>query len=188
MSALLDLNACLNGTICVQCGKEGADIRCRTCQGFPMFCDACCTDRHAFLPFHAIERWKDGCFWPTSLRNLGLVIHMGHGGVACPSTDKGNLFTYGELEIVDTSGVYKHNVQWCKCVGAAKPYLQLIHAGFYPASMLRPESAFTQDVLRYFHVDYMECNTTAMAFYRKIRRLSNADDPDSVAVCTSSTY
>jgi hypothetical protein len=52
----------------------------------------------------------------------------------------------------------------------------------YPASLTRPETAFTFGLLDYFHIDYLECKTSAMNFYSKLRRLTNSRFPHEVPV------
>jgi hypothetical protein len=37
----------------------------------------------------------------------------------------------------------------------------------FPASHLRPETAFTFDVLEHFHIDAMECKTATASFIKK---------------------
>jgi hypothetical protein len=40
--------------------------------------------------------------------------------------------------------------------------------GLFAASLQRPETAFTFNVLDYFHIDAMECHTAASNFVAKI--------------------
>jgi hypothetical protein len=37
--------------------------------------------------------------------------------------------------------------------------------------------------LDYFHIDSMECKTSASSFFSKLRRLTNSSNPLSVPVC-----
>ena len=41
-------------------------------------------EKHTLLPFHRIEIWKNHCFLPARLMDLGHVIHLGHNGQPCP--------------------------------------------------------------------------------------------------------
>ncbi|KAG1843030.1 hypothetical protein F4604DRAFT_1517518, partial [Suillus subluteus] len=52
----------------------------------------------------------------------------------------------------------------------------------FPASTSRPRTAFTFDVLDHFLIDALECKTSAMSFFQKLRRLTNNAFPDSVPV------
>lgn len=69
---------------CTRCGDE-PKWRCITCLGRPVLCASCCQTEHRRHPFHRIEVWEDGHFKPGWLRQLGLVIHLGHSGDACPN-------------------------------------------------------------------------------------------------------
>jgi hypothetical protein len=62
-----------------------------------------------------------------------------------------------------------------------------LRLGLYPASIERPETAFTFSLLDYFQVDAVECKTSANNFYNKLRRLTNSLFPDTVPVSHSST-
>ncbi|KIK73109.1 hypothetical protein PAXRUDRAFT_94457, partial [Paxillus rubicundulus Ve08.2h10] len=51
-------------------------------------------------------------------------------------------------------------------------HLQLLQAQLFPASISRPENAFTFDVLDHYHIDNLECKTTATFFFSKLLRLT----------------
>ncbi|KAG2047197.1 hypothetical protein BDR06DRAFT_852282, partial [Suillus hirtellus] len=85
--------------------------------------------------------------------------------------------------IVHSSGVFTHNVSWCQCPGSHhEHHLQLLQAGLFPASTTHPRTAFTFKVLDHFLIDALECKTSAMSFFEKIRRLTNNAFPDTVPV------
>jgi hypothetical protein len=103
--------------------------------------------------------------------NLGYTLHSGHGGQECPhsTSDQETL-----LCIVDVIGVFHHKFRWCGCPSAEPFYAQLLRLGLYPSSMERPETAFTFSLLDYFHIDAVECKTSANNFYNKLRRLTDS--------------
>ncbi|KAI6137012.1 hypothetical protein F5141DRAFT_1059940 [Pisolithus sp. B1] len=43
----------------------------------------------------------------------------------------------------------------------------------FPASISKPKTAFTFDVLDHFLIDALECKTSAMSFYQKLKRTGN---------------
>jgi hypothetical protein len=53
----------------------------------------------------------------------------------------------------------------------------------YPATTNRPETVFSFAVLDYFHIDSLECKTSALNFYNKLRRITNSQFPNRVPVC-----
>ncbi|KAG1877557.1 hypothetical protein F4604DRAFT_1924204 [Suillus subluteus] len=134
-------------------------------------------------------------------------MYLGHGGEPCPNLshqpdpspweDLGSMedvFAQEEgdtindtqlgvsnLVIVHSTGVYSHSVSWCQCPGAEKAHhLDLMKARLFPASLTRPRSAFTFDVLDNFLIDALECKTSAMSFYQKLRRFTNNAFPDKI--------
>ncbi|OAX31536.1 hypothetical protein K503DRAFT_794935 [Rhizopogon vinicolor AM-OR11-026] len=85
------------------------------------------------------------------------------------------------MTIVHSTGVFTHNVLWCHCPGSGhQQHSQLLKAGLFPASISRPQTAFTFDVLDHFLIDALECKTSAMSFFQKLCRLTNNASPDSV--------
>ena len=84
--------------------------------------------------------------------------------------------------IVHTTGVLQHHVRWCTCPDHAKEDIQLLRSRLFPASTIRPGTAFTFDVLDHFYVDAMECKTSGDSFFQKLRRLTNNAFPDVVPV------
>jgi hypothetical protein len=52
----------------------------------------------------------------------------------------------------------------------------------YPSTIKYPATAFTFSVLDNFHIDAVECKTSAYNFFNKIRRVTNNEFPDTVPV------
>ncbi|KAI6102118.1 hypothetical protein F5141DRAFT_1190031 [Pisolithus sp. B1] len=72
------------------------------------------------------------------------------------------------MTIVHTEGIFSHKVLVCKC------------PGLFPASISKPKTAFTFDVLDHFLIDALECKTSAMSFYQKLKRFTNNAFPERV--------
>jgi hypothetical protein len=70
---------------CQLCEDDAAAWRCRDCLFNPILCTSCCRDNHASHPFHRIDHWTGSFFEPAWLFQVGLVLHLGHNGQACPS-------------------------------------------------------------------------------------------------------
>ena len=87
-----------------------------------------------------------------------------------------------KLVVVDVSGVHQLAINWCCCKGAPDHAAQLFEDSLFPASNSRPSTAFTFAVLEYFHVDAVECKTSASSFFSKLRRLTDFSSPQSVPV------
>ncbi|KAG1829195.1 hypothetical protein EV424DRAFT_1317176, partial [Suillus variegatus] len=50
------------------------------------------------------------------------------------------------------------------------------------ASTSHPWTAFTFDVLDHFLIDALECKTSAISFFQRLRRLTSNAFPDSIPV------
>ncbi|KAI6135945.1 hypothetical protein F5141DRAFT_1185130 [Pisolithus sp. B1] len=86
------------------------------------------------------------------------------------------------MTIVHTEGIFSHEVSVCKCPGSDPNdwHLDLLHQRLFPASISKPKTAFTFDVLDHFLIDALECKTSAMIFYEKLKRFTNNAFPERV--------
>ena len=75
--------------------------------------------------------------------------------------------------VVTSSGILRRRMKWCRCSGTVKPHIQLLQLNLFSASIERPSTVFTFDVLDHFHIDAMECKTAALNFYNKLRRFTS---------------
>jgi hypothetical protein len=194
---------------CRRCLEKEGKFRCLSCFGCGLLCHSCCLEAHSTLPFHSIEKWTGEFFKKTSLHAEGFILHLGHGGLCCPantssSATEANAAVDGEdeeleeadevllegwepkdkraLVLIDISGVYQLNVSWCCCPNSPDHATQLFQHQLFSASTSRPSTAFTFGVLEYFHIDAVECKTSASNFSSKLRRLTDFSNPQSVPV------
>ena len=72
------------GPHCAHCSTKAGYWQCEDCFGSQPMCRECCRLRHSDLPFHHIEYWTGTHYERDWLCNLGVVIHLGHGGKPCP--------------------------------------------------------------------------------------------------------
>lgn len=207
---ILDLEKPPANQMCLRCHSQQGYFRCKECVSRGLFCRTCCFTVHRNTPLHHIEKWTGQFFDATSLNQEGFVLHLGHDGEPCPTnqitrdregvqpgssdedegeSDAGEVPLAGWekqdrqcLVIVDTSGVHQLRIGWCQCETAAEPHIQLLRNRFFPASIKRPSTAFTFTLLDHFHIDSVECKTSASSFFSKLRRLTNSSSPHSVPV------
>lgn len=180
--------------------------RCFDCLSEPLFCAKCCRNDHWRLPFHKISKWNRDFFEDTSMTRLGLEIYLGHEGLPClvlgnmqewedtnePIYELPNdLTTITELPIwngrdcttvVDKSGVHSLVIRFCQCPNSCTPDKQLFEAGMFLASFTQPKTAFTFPVLDGFLLDNLECGTSALNYYSKLRRMTSSIFPHLVPV------
>jgi hypothetical protein len=110
----------------------------------------------------------------TSLRDVGMVVQLGHDGMECPAPGPLQL----NFPVVDTSGVHFINIQFCEChsqPGASHHQTQLLRVRWLPSSVARPRgaSAFTFDVLDSFHLLTLQGKTAAFDFYLSMAHKAN---------------
>ncbi|KAG2073301.1 hypothetical protein BDR04DRAFT_1127297 [Suillus decipiens] len=150
-------------------------------------------------------QWTGSFFQETSLLKVGLHIHLAHDGTPCPSSStdySSDVFQWSDTDddiddnypeghfippvrdldqpaitIVDKSGVHSLSICYCHCPGALSRDMELFQAGLFPASFTRPKTAFTFAVSDNFLLDNLECGTSAMNYYSKIRRLTSSIFP-----------
>lgn len=213
ISEILDLEKPPTSQSCFRCQSQHGCFRCKECFSQALLCRSCCFTIHRNIPLHRIEKWTGQFFDTTSLNQEGFVLHLGHGGEPCPASHTGRENKEAQLGIsdedegeeedeshkvplagwekqdrrclviVDTSGVHQLRIGWCQCETAVEPHIQLLRHHLFPASIKRPSTAFTFSLLDYFHIDSMECKTSASSFFSKLRRLTNSSNPHSVPVC-----
>ena len=95
-------------------------------------------------------------------------------GPAVPGTHR--------IVVVTSTGIFRRRIRWCHCPGSADAHIQLLRLNLFSATIKRPSTAFTFDVLDHFHIDAMECKTAALNFYNKLRRLTSNAFPSTAPV------
>ncbi|KAG1888830.1 hypothetical protein F4604DRAFT_1915893 [Suillus subluteus] len=125
-------------------------------------------------------------------------IHLGHQGKPCPEVtddwydtdDEGDNFAEGQwvplvndprtTTVVDTSGLHSLMIRFCRCTGALSSDMQLFEIGLFPVSFTSLKTVFTFAVLDDFLLDNLECGTSAMNYYSKLRRITSSVFPHLV--------
>ncbi|KAG2158259.1 uncharacterized protein EDB93DRAFT_1100472 [Suillus bovinus] len=201
---LLDQEAPPEDRRCVVCDQDGV-YKCQDCLGEPLYCTGCCRSQHCRNPFHWISQWNGQFFEQSCLAHVGLVIHLGHDGKECPAlTNRWDLFEGDRPEdqlepedlpsmsgpefwpkentmvIVNKSGVHRLEVRCCNCPNTMSPDIQMFRHGFFPASFNKPKTVFTFRVLDNFLLDNLECGTSTMNYYSKLRRMTSSMFPHLV--------
>jgi hypothetical protein len=76
---------------------------------------------------------------------------------------------------VDTSGIHQVAYALCGCerVGASDTIIQLMRAGWWPATMLRPRTAVTLTTLRLFHALTIQGKVNPYEFYSGLARITD---------------
>lgn len=174
------------GTLCLHCEVNTGTIRCRDCFSDELLCSECVLRAHARLPFHRLlvsptyfyllvtmlipgQQWTGSYFEDLTLGTLGFKLSLGHELGTCtrPSAP------VKDFTIVDTNGIHTFPVSFCECSNRPHHRIQLLRAGLMPASVERPRSAFTFDVLETFHLLTLQSKVSAYDFYYSIEHKTN---------------
>ena len=170
-----------------RCGATTAPYRCEECFDPPMLCQTCIVSAHVHAPFHHIGEWAGTHFNRTSLFALGATLCLGHHGNQCRHrTPEPGRTTV----IVHTNGIHQVRIEYCRCelVSEASDALQLAEAQLFPATMQRPETAFTFAVLDDFHLHSLTSKKPAMDYVNALRKHTNPVFPQKVPVCMHLSY
>lgn len=159
--------------------------RCFDCYNARPMCAGCIIAGHVDNPFHRIEVWDPKlAFWQRqSLGSLdGFEINLGHGGSVCPLLPKPRNMT-----IVHEHGIVSMNVRFCACpapgeLRAVAECIQLVHYGLFPGTWVRPETAYTVNGLRDYHLLSLQCQITGIDYTTYLRRSTDNVLPSDITV------
>ncbi|KAJ7446844.1 hypothetical protein B0H11DRAFT_1745358, partial [Mycena galericulata] len=146
-------------------------FRCSTCGDF-LQCRSCCLERHQRTPLHLLEEWN-GAFWVTqTLKSLGLVYQMGHGGGSCIFPDP----LKRTMTVLEHPHVHQVVFQYCNCNRSdeADSIQQLLRNSWYPATATDPGTCATFRTLEIFRLQNVVGNMNVHDFITAMERQTNA--------------
>ena len=167
-----------------RCGKNSASFRCaglEYCFQGHLYCQSCIVKAHAALPFHRIEQWNGTHFQGTSLNSLGYVLHLGHAGELCPNVDHRKTLPR-RMVVVHTNGYHDFSVQFCACYSAPREAIQLSNAQLFPATIQRPQTAFSFALLDHFHQSTLSSKKALQDYHDGLVKLTEPVFPQRVPV------
>jgi hypothetical protein len=119
-----------------------------------------------------IQEWTGVFFAKTTLKNMGQRIQFGHPpGERCDNPQPG----YHDFVVLHDNGIHVVDIDFCACDSENREehYIQLLRAGWFPASDERPQTVATFLVLDKFHLHTLQAKTTAYDFYAVLERLTD---------------
>ncbi|KAJ7807696.1 hypothetical protein B0H14DRAFT_3483063 [Mycena olivaceomarginata] len=115
-----------------------------------------------------------GCFVPSSLRELGLRVQLGHPpGERCSEPFPLNS---SHFIVLHTNGIHDMAVDTCDCerrLWAGPPEEQLQRAGWFPATDHRPRTCATVEMLDHFLLQTYQAKTTMYDYYSVLEKTTN---------------
>ncbi|KAI1792316.1 hypothetical protein LXA43DRAFT_1093838 [Ganoderma leucocontextum] len=160
---------------CPGCPNGGkAVIRCRTCSPGPLLCEACAVKKHADSPYHRTLRWTGQSFEVFSLKDLGLVIQLGHrhDHTWCSNP----IPVPDDFCVIDVNGRHPVTLNFCGCDAAGEAGTQvqrLLRFDLYPASQFAPGTAFTFQMLEHYHVQSLQGKMSMYDYYESLERMTD---------------
>ncbi|THV01170.1 hypothetical protein K435DRAFT_655760, partial [Dendrothele bispora CBS 962.96] len=170
-------------------GRRGLDRTCRgrkSCQGDPSYrcvedecfqmglmCQDCIVAAHRHHPLHWVEHWNGRWFQPASLKELGLVLELGHEhepGVSCLLPQG----AHHDFTVIHTNGIHPVSVRFCGCNALLNNRKQLLRNMWYPATPINPQTVTTFSCLRQFQ--HLNClgKLPAYDYYRGLHIMTES--------------
>jgi hypothetical protein len=88
------------------------------------------------------------------------------------------------MVVLDSNGIHKIRVHFCGCALAmrANKRKQLMRAGWYPATVIDPQTCVTFRVLERYHLLNVLGGVNVHDFVGSLERLTNATEPSTTPV------
>ena len=120
----------------------------------------------------------------VSLRDLGLIVYLGHDGDACPSAK--TLNSAIAITILDTNGIHEAIVVPCtcgRCVGFdSVDVSQFLRTSWYPATKTALRTVAMLALLDQYNTIACEGKISAYHFYKALTRLTDGAECVSIPV------
>ncbi|KAJ7468406.1 hypothetical protein B0H11DRAFT_1732318 [Mycena galericulata] len=165
-----------NRDVCPGCAGASTRpprFRCQECFGDLLYCEACIVDRHRENPLHRVRKWSGGTFVKVSLASLGLRVQVGH---RVRKTCSVPIAANKNFVVLHENGIHEVAVDFCGCENelmAGPPDIQLLRAGWFPATHERPQTCATLVVLEKYHLETLQAKTTMYDFYGVLEKLTD---------------
>ncbi|KAJ7740829.1 hypothetical protein B0H16DRAFT_1728845 [Mycena metata] len=162
------------GTEEAEAHEEPPDLRifgCTECGEF-IQCKNCCLARHSMTPLHFLKVWEGGYWNRTTLKSLGLIYQLGHGGGPCLTPN----MLRCSMVVVDTTGIHQIHYKRCGCARRdhMNPRQELLRNEWFPASATDPDTCATLRVLESFRLLNVIGTLNCHDFVTALERMTSA--------------
>lgn len=139
-----------------------------------------------YIPRHLLQathtnipqKWNGRFFEDTTLTAVGLVVSLPHH-----VDDTCTITCLRDLMVFDLSGVHRLVVRYCDCPDAPPKDIQLLREGLFPATTHRPATAFSFNILDFFHTLQSQNKCNPYDFYHAIIQRADAARLSPQIVC-----
>ncbi|KAJ6512421.1 hypothetical protein C8R45DRAFT_1206552 [Mycena sanguinolenta] len=149
---------------------SGRIFKCYECGQF-LQCTSCCLSTHQRSPLHEIQEWN-GSFWiHATLRDLGLIYQIGHGGFPCPFPDD----RVRSLTVIEAPIIHEIRFRYCKCTKSdeADNLQQLLRNAWFPATVTDPGTCATFRTLEAYRMYNVIGNLNVRDFITTLERVTD---------------
>ncbi|KAJ7264739.1 hypothetical protein C8J57DRAFT_1450655 [Mycena rebaudengoi] len=147
-------------------------FKCHTCGAF-LQCESCCLAEHVRRPLHVLEvcvskEWSGKSWIAASLRALGLVFQLGHGGLPCVYPDT----KINTMTVVDAPYIHQISFRYCKCGRSdyTTNLQQLLRNSWWPATVTSPATCVTFATLEMYRLLNVIGNLNVHDFVKSLER------------------
>src|SRR5712672_4148778 len=166
------------------CGHKPAPYKCEECFHPQMLCKGCIISMHIQHPFHHIGKWSSTHFQCTSLSSIGAVVYLRHHGEKCKNRLPG---PGRNTMVIHTNGIHHVCIKYCRCDNVPEA-IQLSRSHLFPATMERPETAFTFAVLNDFHMHSLTSKKLALDYVDDLQKHTNVAFPQQTPVSIGHSF
>ncbi|KAJ7441787.1 hypothetical protein B0H11DRAFT_2251850 [Mycena galericulata] len=173
-----------NRNICPGCAGATTQLprfRCHECFGDVLYCEGCIVERHRENPLHRIHtishRVRTEMVRRDFRQNIpgltGLRVQVGH---RVRKTCSVPIASNKNFVVLHDNGIHEVAVDFCGCENelvAGPPDIQLLRAGWFPATHERPQTCATLVVLEKYHLETLQAKTTMYDFYGVLEKLTD---------------
>ncbi|OJT12474.1 hypothetical protein TRAPUB_10982 [Trametes pubescens] len=122
----------------------------------------------------SVQRWTGVSFEQTTLKDLGLVVQLGHrhNGTTCANP----IPVRDNFSVIDINGRHVVMLAFCGCDGAGEAgdnVQQLLRFDLYPATDCEPNTAFTIALLEHYHLQSLQGKISMYDYYTTLERLTD---------------
>ncbi|KAJ7876671.1 hypothetical protein B0H14DRAFT_2501281 [Mycena olivaceomarginata] len=146
-------------------------FKCYDCGQFVQ-CISCCLSSHQRSPLHEIQEWN-GSFWVNStLREIGLIYQLGHGGFSCPFSDD----LARTMTVIEAPIIHEIRMRYCRCAKSdnADNLEQLMRNAWYPATVTDPGTCATFRCLETYRMYNVVGNLNVRDFITALERVTDS--------------
>lgn len=115
------------------------------------------------------QEWTRDRFVTRSLRDLGMVVQLGHPlGDTCNHPKEGHT----NFMVIHTNGLHRITIHYCRCAASSPQRQQLLEFGWWPSTVDSPQTCASMQMLRQFHYLSLQSSINLTDYYTALEQMS----------------